>query len=1120
MQLKTKFLVCSLVWMGILPVNAAGSLPGVSGQARAENDRVAGTFREPEHFAVPVGNERQLSGHVVDHDTGEPLIGVHILVQSTTRGTVTDADGRFVLSVTENDKLVVSYMGYKTQTVPAGSQPVLTIRMIPDNELLDEVVVVGYGSQKKVNLTGSVATVNFDDKTLSRPVTTVASALSGMAAGLNVMQTSSKPNAETSSLHIRGTGTLNEAAPLVLVDGMEMSLQHVNPNDVASISILKDAASCAIYGNRGANGVILLTTKKGADGKINVTYSGKFSYNTPARLNRMVSDYADYMEFINEASENAAQAQVFSQTTIDKWREAAVRPNDLAESGYPNYAAYPNTDWYDAVYNPKWMQEHSLTLTGAEKKTRYSLSFTYVDNPGLVVNSGMKKYYMRSNIESQVTGFLAVGLNAWGYHTDQERNNVDNLNGLQMQKSTPGTYPYYDGKFGAPEALEEDPVANNPAYALNSTGGEYKTTKFFVNPYIKIDFLDNFHLTSNFYYDQYRKEDLWHNSDYQERFSFRRAETMNVPPTADLLAEYPVKYYIDGNQSWKNTTTLTWGQLFNDKHDVSALAGYEEFRKWGRTTDISKKGMLDTSLTDFDALTEPDYISGSTTEFSSRSVFGRVTYAYDSRYLFEANIRYDGSSRFAADNRWGVFPSFSAGWRLSEEPFLKKAAWLDNLKLRASWGQLGNNSIGNYEWQAVYATAPHYAFGNNEVPGIGMGSFSNYNLEWETTTVTNIGLDFTTLNNRLNGTVEVYHKLTDGILYNPTLSPTLSGFSSPRQNIAEVTNKGVEVTLGWNGRAGALSYGISGNFSYNKNEVTKYKGELVREWRQQADGSSAYYTNLGEVSTGDLQRVLEGHMINEFYVLNLYKGNRRYFHADGTVNIEGGPADGMIRTENDMQWLQAMTDAGYKFYPKQGIGKGQIWYGDIIYADSDGDGNYGDDDDKEFQGYSKTPKYYFGWQANLAWKGFDFSMNWAGAAGFKINWYQSGENSSVTWFGYGIGKDVAYDHYFYDPGNPADPRTNTTSQYPRLTMDKAAQVSVSGQHILHNGNYVKLKNLTVGYTLPKHWVRKIYMQNARLYVSGENLLTITKFAGIDPEMMSGVGYAPMRQYAFGVNVTF
>lgn len=357
MQVNTKFLVCSLIYMGSLSANAVGS-------SSLANETVHVSILS----ADQTKNERNITGRIIDGDTGEALIGVSILVKGASMGTVTDVDGKFSLSVATGDVLEISYIGYKSQSIVVGNQSVLDIRMMSDNELLDEVVVVGYGSQKKVNLTGSVATVNFDDKTLSRPVTTLASTLSGMVAGLNVMQTSSKPNSESSTLRIRGTGTLNDSAPLVLVDGMEMSLNNVNPNDIASISILKDAASCAIYGNRGANGVILLTTKKGTDGKINVTYSGKFSYNTPANLIRMVSNYADYMEFINEASDNAGQAQVFSQTTIDTWRAAASNPNGISESGYPNYVAYPNTDWYDEVYNPKLMQEHSITLTGAERE--------------------------------------------------------------------------------------------------------------------------------------------------------------------------------------------------------------------------------------------------------------------------------------------------------------------------------------------------------------------------------------------------------------------------------------------------------------------------------------------------------------------------------------------------------------------------------------------------------------------------------------------------------------------------------------------------------------------------------------------------------------------------------
>ena len=335
--------------------------------------------------------KRRING-VISDVNDELLIGVSVSIPGTNIGTVSNMEGKFELEIPEDaKKLQVSYIGFDTQEISLSpGKTTFNIVMGENVKMLSEVVVVGYGTQKKVNLTGSVATVNLEKESLSRPLVSASQALSGMTAGLQVMQSSGTPYNEGFSFNIRGVGTLNSSSPLVLVDGMEQSLNNVDPNDIASISILKDAASCAIYGNRGANGVILLTTKKGTDGKINVTYSGKFSYNTPANLIRMVSNYADYMEFINEASDNAGQAQVFSQTTIDTWRAAASNPNGISESGYPNYVAYPNTDWYDEVYNPKLMQEHSITLTGAEKRTRYSLNATYVDNPGLVVNSGMK----------------------------------------------------------------------------------------------------------------------------------------------------------------------------------------------------------------------------------------------------------------------------------------------------------------------------------------------------------------------------------------------------------------------------------------------------------------------------------------------------------------------------------------------------------------------------------------------------------------------------------------------------------------------------------------------------------------------------------------------------------
>lgn len=1066
-------------------------------------------------FAVTAyAQNSNITGMVKDAND-EPLIGVSVVIKGTSTGVVTDLNGNFSLSGKVGDVIQFSFIGMVSQEHTFNGTP-LQVVMQDDSKMLDEVVVVGYGTQKKVNLTGSVSTVDFEDQALSRPVTTVANALSGMAAGLNVMTTGAKPNEEKANISIRGTGTLNTSSPLILVDGMEMELNQINPNDIASISILKDAASCAIYGNRAANGVILVTTKQGTtDGKINVTYSGKFSLNTPAKLIRQVSNYADYMELFNEACIGSGTSTLYSQSNIDAWRAAEKDPNGISASGYPNYVAYPNTDWYDVLYNPKWMQEHTVSVVGSEKRTNYSFSATFLDNPGIAPNSGMQKYYMRSNVESKISSFLTAGIRAWGYHTDQERNNIDNLTGTEMKKANPGTYPYYDGYYGAVASTEEDASATNPLYFIDTQAGSKKQTKFYVNPYVKVDFLKHFNFTYNFYYDNFRNEHTLYDSEYKARMNFLTGTVTNHPPTSAELAEAQVYDWRNYEQSWKSNAVLNYSQTFNDKHSVSAMAGYEEYRWWKSEVDICKKGMVNSSLTDFNAMTEPSYLSGFTRELATRSWFGRVNYAYDSRYLFEANIRYDGSSRFAPENRWGAFPSFSAGWRISEEGFMKDLNIFDNLKLRASWGKLGNSAINSYyAYQSLYSVNS-YVFGNNVSSGFGMSSFSNPDLKWETTAVTNIGLDVTTLNNRLNATVEWYNKVTDGILYQPSLSTTLAYFGSPYQNIAEVTNRGFELTLGWQDNVRDFQYSVNANFSLNHNEVTKYKGALERGWK---DG--VYSTNIGDVSTGGDQRVLEGHTINEYYMLNLYKGNGNHFNADGSVNVNGGPKDGMIRTEQDMAWLKAMVAAGYEFYPAKGVGKSEIWYGDVIYADLNGDGIYGDDNDRDFQGSSSTPKYYYGLQASASWKGFDFSMSWAGAAGFKISWWEQSLNSTRLTRCYGIGKDVAADHYFYDPENPSDPRTNINSENTRLTIGGTAQTETSSQLWLHNGNYLKLKNLTIGYTFPTKWMQKLYVKNLRIYATGENLLTITKFKGFDPEMAAGNGYLPIRQYAFGINVTF
>lgn len=1058
--------------------------------------------------------KRQLKGTVVD-ELGEPLIGVSVLIKGTNTGTMTDLDGRFTLEVSpENKEISFSYTGFKSQSKLIPTSGDLRVVMEDNTQELTEIVVVGYGVQKKVNVTGAVSTIDLTKETKSRPITSLSAALSGMSAGMQIMQGSGQPNADGASIRIRGTGTLNDASPLILVDGLEQSISNVNPNDIATISVLKDAASSAIYGNRAANGVILITTKTGEKGKVNVNYRGLFSYNQPTNLIKMVSNTADYMRFMNESSTNVGEGNIFNQPTIDMWQAAEADPNGISESGYPNYVAYPNTDWYKAVFKNEMMMEHSLSVLGTSEKTNFNFSGTYLDNPGLIKGAGIKRYFLRSNITVDITNWLQAGTRIWGYQSDVGRNSTSGtLSGLGFQKMVPSIYPYYDGKYGAPEAPEEDPQSHNSLWDIDKTGGSYTYSQIYLTMFAKVKFLKDFTYNVNFDYNRHWTE---HNYTTKSlgKYSFRQGKEIIA---GTPLSELQSMIYNLGSKKWQFNNTLNWNKTIDKVHEIGALVGYEEMRYTSYNMDAQTSGLISNDITDLNTATNMDAIYGKNDEFSARSIFGRATYAYDSRYLFEMNVRYDGSSRFNPDRRWGAFPSFSAGWRISQEKFMQDKN-IDNLKLRLSWGKLGNNAIGNYDWQSIYKIS-NYSFGGVLQPGIGLTAIANPIIRWESTAMANIGLDFGFLRNRLSGEIDVYNKLTDGILYRPDLPPVMGDLTGPMENIAEVTNKGVEFTLRWQDRIGDFDYSISANMAYNHNRVTKYKGELKRGWVTDENGDRVYKTNIGEVSNGGTNRVIEGRMINEFYMLTNYKGDASHFNTDGSVNINGGPRDGMIRTEEDMAWLKAMVNEGYTFYPNQSVSKGSIWYGDYIYADLNGDGIYGNSDDAEFQNCSTTPKYNFGLQTNVAWKGFDFSMNWAASTGFKIYWYTPGQNSSTSIFGYALPQSVAYDHYFYDPDNPNDPRTNIISGNPRLTLNRYQNAQTSTLH-LENGNYLKLKNLSLGYTLPKTIVKKIYANNIRLFVSGENLLTITKFKGMDPEMGKAMGYALMRQYAFGVNVTF
>lgn len=1068
--------------------------------------------------------QKTIKGTVKDA-AGESIIGANVIVKGSTVGVITDIDGNFTLDVPANATLQISYIGYLSQEIKVGNQTSFNIQLQEDSKTLDEVVVVGYGVQKKANLTGSVSSVDFQEQAKSRPVTNVSSALAGLSSGVQVMQTSGRPGDDGASIKIRGVGTMNNSSPLIIIDGMEGTMDAVNPQDIDNISILKDAASCAIYGARAANGVILITTKRGSKDRLNISYSGRVSYAQPTNLIDMVSNYADYMEWYNESMENIGGNKTFAQSTIDLWREKGKDPNGVNALGVPNYVAFPNTDWQDEIFQHGLVNDHNVSMSGGSDKIRFLLSAGYMNNPGLVENTGVTRYSIRANVEADPTKWLTVGTRIFATQEDQDPGDFDNANNY-LRQTTPGLYPQWNGHYGYPEATEESPTANSLYSFLNTVDGNKKKTRINATLFTKVKIIKGLTWDFNFNYQRRWDENrTWTHATDKVKFS--TGEVISKPTAPDQMTTSFDNY---SNYAYTLENLLNYHTSIG-KHDISALAGYQEWYYYEYNTKATKKGLIDESINMPGAATEMVSIGGDALDRATRSYFGRINYAYDSRYLFEANIRYDGSGRYHQDQRWGVFPSFSGAWRLSEEAFMESTRdWLDNLKIRASWGKLGNTGSNekqeykyDYKYQSTYSLNG-YSFNGALAPGLASTVLSNSMLSWETSKSTNIGIDANFLKSRLSVVLDFYNRTTTGILEYPSIYMTMGAKTQPLMNIAEMNNRGVELTLGWSDHIKDFQYSVSGNFSFNKNEVTKYKGAYQAGWGPDKNGKEVWSNNIGEVAknSSEVPQTVQGKKFEEYFLKTTYHGNGTYFNQDGKVDIKGGPKDGMIRTEKDMEWAKAMIAEGYTFMPNNQVAKDKLYYGDYIYADANGDGIYGSSADREFQGASKNPKYNFGLQLSASWKGFDISMNWAGAAGFKLYWASAtGYNSPTMRLGVGLGKDIAYDHYFYNPENPSDARTNLNAEYGRLVNGESGFANTEAStSYLFNGNYLKLKNLTVGYTLPKLVTTKLMIQSVRFYLSGENLFNITSFPGQDPELGATPLYTSVRQFAFGTNITF
>lgn len=1053
-----------------------------------------------------------ISGFVCDQKQ-DPLTGVSVIVKGTTRGTLTDIDGNFSIQVPPKSVLEFSYVGYQIKTVAVENASPLRVVLDEDTELLDEIVVVGYGTQKKINLTSSVSTVNFTEKIEGRPVMNPSTALSGLAAGLQVMQTSSKPGDDGATLRIRGTTTINNSNPLVLVDGFEADMNNVNVNDIESISVLKDASATAIYGSRAANGVILVTTKKGS-GEAKVSFNSFISRQHAINKLSFVTDYADHMEYVNEAARNIGSAAPYSDTSIAKWREAKNNPNELNEHGVPNYMAYPNTDWFDEAFHAGWAQEYNLSVQGGNDKTRYLVSAGYLNNKGIMDNSGLEKFQLRVNLETQVYKWWKLGTRVFGLKQAKGMNNISR--GFEyLYLAVPGIYPGSPDKWGAPALTgEESSNANNVHEKMARTGYD---KMFRINATLFSTFTLMKGLDFEAYYN-YAPD--W--GDYATWGSPRGMwdYTQNIRRNNSALENETISYSSFKRERHTADLLLRYNTTVNKDHEIGGLIGYNQTYYNENEFAASKKGMTDWDLHVLDTGTSLNSISGKETDWGLRSVFGRINYAYQSKYLFEANLRSDESSRFGPDKRRGYFPSVSGGWRIMEEAFMQDYSEIfQNVKLRVSWGKGGNNQSGNYDWQAGYGTN-NVVIDGETIKGLSINKLQNPLLQWETVTTTNIGLDFATLNNRLSGEVDYYRKYTDGMIFTPDNLLSGGTVAAATQNIAELSNKGVELTLTWKDKLGDFLYQVSGNFSYNTNVVEKYRGEMKKGWFKDENGNPVYVNNFGDVArSGFGGQIVEGHMLGESYIRSLYRGDGSYT-GTGTPDINAGPKDGMIRTENDLKWVQAMMAAGYKFSPSNNVSPTSLWYGDLIYADRNGDGTYGDSNDMDFTGKSQLPKYNFGLNLSAAYKGFDMSMVWAGSAGFVRYWFQGGYNSPSLNLGAGVPKEFVENAYRWDPNDPNKAGSNPNGSKPRLMFGTSGGNGVSSEFWEYDASFVKLRNVQLGYTLPRRLSEKALMSKVRIYVSGENLLTITDYPGMDPEIGSNVAYPLTKQFAFGLNITF
>lgn len=1011
-----------------------------------------------------------------------PIAGANILVKGTSNGVITDVDGNFVLTnVPENAVLQISFIGYVPREVKVAGKSSFDIFLSEDSKALDEVVVVGYGSQKKVNLTGAIGQI--DSKVLeSRPITSTTSALQGTIPNLQITNTSGEPG-QSASLNIRGTTSINGGSPLVLVDGVEMSLDLVNPNDIANVTVLKDAAASAIYGVRAAFGVILVTTKSPNKAeKVTVSYSGNFSFAKPSIMPEFVTSQSQYAEWMNEACVNGSVATKFKTETIGKMKayEADPRNNPEYEVIDGTLYYYGYSDFKELmVKNVTPTQRHNLNISGGNEKTRFYTSVGYLNQDGLykVGDDNYKQLNTRLNVENQTTKWLKLGFKAlYNYSTKDKPFTYDSKDvWKRVVYSTPTEFiSAWQKDIRYPELDKfEGLYMENNAYALLKDGGrnKYDEHDIWLTASADLNFLKGWNAHVDFNYNlnyqkasEHSKPIKFFDSSFNETYG--RTSTNYYKMTNYNTSYYSFNVYTD----YENT--------FAEKHYLKAMIGFnQELTKYstfsGQRNDILNENLPSLSLgSGTHTVAQDGY------EWALRGAFFRLNYIYNDRYLFELNGRYDGTSRFPSDNRFVFLPSFSGAWRISEESFMKGTrSWLDNLKLRATYGILGNQMISSSDWSGntkyypyipfmSNGTSQYWLFGDEYATTINPGNLVSSDLTWEKVTTVNVGLDASFFKQRLNISYDYYVRTTSDMLIKATY-PDVLGTTAPPANSAELKTRGWELSINWKDRIGKdFGYELGFVLSDSQAEITKYNNP-----------------------TGDISTYYVGHKIGEMW---------------------GYETEGLFQSDEEAA----------SWYDQSDI-KNVTWEaGDIKFKNQNGDekiddgnGTLDNHGDMVIIG-NTTPRYQYGITANLTYKDFYLNLFMQGVG--KRDFWPSDES---FW-------PAATQYYNAQKWHVEDSWTleNPNAYFPIARATDSRNRGVKTDRYLQDASYLRMKNVTFGWNLPKQWINKLYLANASIYVSGENLFEFTKIKGpYDPEAARGNGtmlYPFMRTYSFGINLTF